>query len=293
MVIAKQVASIFIIFLACYLFCAVQNKEDRLSVCPHLMLWAWERPENLAWIEPKKIGVAYLERTILLRGDCVSVRERKQPLRVPTGTYLMAVVRLESNSRQPASFSQAQINDVVQDILAAGNHRNVTAVQIDFDARESERGAYRQILNQVRASLPECVPLSMTALASWCANDNWLQSLPVDEAVPMFFRMGVLSGERQQYLQCLSAPKAAGHQIWCAPGKSANSKCSKSIGLATDELVDVAAVRNRRIYLFSTQPWTFNQVSKLKEISRINDIRQTNDISLTEQIDLIKQQFPI
>jgi len=32
--------------------------------------------------------------------------------------------------------------------------------------------------------------LSITALASWCSNDDWIARLPVDEAVPMLFPHG-------------------------------------------------------------------------------------------------------
>ena len=67
------------------------------------------------------------------------------------------------------------------------------AIQIDFDAADSERDVYRRLLARVRAVLPRTVPLSMTALASWCVGDTWLDGLPVDEAVPMLFRMGPIN----------------------------------------------------------------------------------------------------
>jgi len=54
----------------------------------------------------------------------------------------------------------------------------------------SERDFYRALLQDLRAQLPDNVPLSMTALASFCIGDRWLEGLPVDEAVPMIFRMG-------------------------------------------------------------------------------------------------------
>ncbi len=41
----------------------------------------------------------------------------------------------------------------------------------------------------------------MTALASWCAGDDWLRDLPVDEAVPMLFRMGVEKNLFQRRLE--------------------------------------------------------------------------------------------
>ena len=43
---------------------------------------------------------------------------------------------------------------------------------------------------RVRRRLPRDLPLSMTALASWCAGDTWIEALPVDEAVPMLSRWG-------------------------------------------------------------------------------------------------------
>ncbi|HKX29107.1 MAG TPA: hypothetical protein VJ302_15540, partial [Blastocatellia bacterium] len=33
---------------------------------PRIVLWAWERPENLEFIDPGRIGVAFLARTIRL-----------------------------------------------------------------------------------------------------------------------------------------------------------------------------------------------------------------------------------
>ncbi len=46
------------------------------------------------------------------------------------------------------------------------------------------------MLQDLRQKLPQQIPLSMTALASFCVGDRWLDDLPVDEAVPMIFRMG-------------------------------------------------------------------------------------------------------
>ena len=68
--------------------------------------------------------------------------------------------------------------------------KNVGAIQIDFDAVTSERNFYRQLLEDLRQQLPDNVPLSITALASFCIGDPWIKDLPVDEAVPMMFRMG-------------------------------------------------------------------------------------------------------
>src|SRR5258705_11788686 len=65
-----------------------------------------------------------------------------------------------------------------------------TAEQMDFDEKGSERPPNRQLLHRVRERPGLSVPLSMTALASWCAGDRWLEDLPIDEAVAMLFRLG-------------------------------------------------------------------------------------------------------
>ena len=59
------------------------------------MLWAWERPEDLRFIDTDRVGVAFLAATAILRGDTVVPRPRMQPLQVPPGTTLKAVVRVE------------------------------------------------------------------------------------------------------------------------------------------------------------------------------------------------------
>ena len=35
---------------------------------PRVILWAWERPTDLHFIDPRQVGVAFLAQTVLLRG---------------------------------------------------------------------------------------------------------------------------------------------------------------------------------------------------------------------------------
>ncbi len=65
------------------------------------------------------------------------------------------------------------------------------ALQIDFDAPESARPFYRDLLVNLRSRLPRDTFISITALVSWCMESkSWLAALPVDEYVPMVFDMG-------------------------------------------------------------------------------------------------------
>ena len=56
---------------------------NRLSRLPRVILWAWERRENLNFIDPDRTGVAYLACTLDLYGNGVLNRPRFQPLTVP------------------------------------------------------------------------------------------------------------------------------------------------------------------------------------------------------------------
>lgn len=213
---------------------------DRLSSLPRTILWAWERRENLSFIDPQKTAVAYLACTLDLEGDGVSLRPRLQSLTVPRQTRLIAVVRIEAGRRFPPTLSAAQRAEASRLIVRLAD-ASTSAVQIDFDATRSQRVFYRALLADVRARLPASIPLSMTALASWCLDDDWISGLPVDEVVPMLYRMGPDAHAIRTYLR-------EGHEF--VPVLSRNS-----VGLSLDDQMTGLAA-GKRIYLFSPKPWT-------------------------------------
>lgn len=227
---------------------------DPLAHLPRVMLWAWERREDLRSIDPRAVGIAYLAKTLFLRHDTLLTRPRLQPLDVPPATVLMPVVRLEADKRFPPTLAPAQRARVVHEIAALGSAATISAIQIDFDAKMSEREFYRAVLSDLRRVLPDTVRLSITALASWCLADNWLADLPIDEAVPMLFRMGA---DRQHVLVHLQA----GGDVRC-------TAVQHSVGLATDE--PVPRVRSgRRLYVFSPRAWSPASVhTVLEEVQR-------------------------
>src|SRR5215471_2873894 len=77
---------------------------------PRIVLWAWERPENLEFIDPREIAIAFLARTIQLHADETVVKPRLQPLRFAPRTELIAVARIEADH---ASLSRKQLDDTV------------------------------------------------------------------------------------------------------------------------------------------------------------------------------------
>ena len=213
--------------------------HGRLSAFPPIVLWAWERPELLDFIDPKLVGVAFLARTLYLSGSSVIVRPRLQPLSVPDKTKLMAVVRLEADRLRPPDLSLPQLEMVTEAVAAVGDVDGVQAVQIDFDAGVSQRAFYREVLQKLRRQLPASMPLSITALASWCIYDDWLTGLPVDEVVPMVFRMGADQQRIRRYL---------------AHGDFRVAACRQSLGLSTDEPVPTLRA-TRRLYVFHPHAW--------------------------------------
>ena len=199
---------------------------DPLPAFPRVVFWAWERPEKMPFLDPKAAGVAMLGGTIRA-GVCHS---RMQPLRLPAETPILVTVRIES-----AGAALPAVADAARCAVSWALMPGTRALQIDFDARVSERGWYRELLTELRRRLPAQVALTMTALASWCEQDGWIRDLPVAEAVPMLFRMG--------------------------PGEVWNRRdfdvpvCRTSVGVATDEL-PAKIPSGRRVYFFHPSRWT-------------------------------------
>lgn len=220
-------------------FLAAFSSPERTPIrtLPPVILWAWERPEDLRFIDPQQTGVAFLAKTITLRGDKVLVRPRLQPLQLPPGTQLIAVVRIETDRTNVPSLSSSQLQQAVREIR---NSSVSSVVQLDFDALASERNFYRELLKAVRRELPSSVSLSITALASWCAGDDWLTGLSIDEAVPMLFRLGV---EQRQFQRRLETGKPFESRI-----------CQDAAGVSTDEPVKAPVVN--RLYIFNPKPWS-------------------------------------
>lgn len=224
-----------------------------LTAWPQTILWAWQRPEDLSFINPQRVGVSYLVKTIRLRGDSVVAEPNLNGLRVPAGTRLMACARIETDGVQPPSLSARQAREAASQLASLARFPHAAALQVDFDATRSQRDFYSTLLGELRRRLPRPFPLSITALASWCAGDDWIARLPVDEAVPMLFRMGP---DRASILLRLEAGEDFEEPL-----------CRQSAGISSDESVP-RLPRNRRLYIFNPRPWTkttFDNVVIIKE----------------------------
>jgi hypothetical protein len=210
---------------------------------PALVLWAWERPEDLRFL-PGGTGVAYLVSTIELRGGAVTEHPRMNPLVVPPGVRMMAVVRLESDGRV---IPLENVPQLAGRITSRAALPQVEGLQIDFDARRSQREWFAELLRELHRQLPPRQSLSITALASWCQGDDWLHGLPIDYAVPMLFRLGA---ERD-----LFRSSAASGSVFPEP------LCRSAVGLSTDE--PLSAPPTASIFWFSATPWSAAQYRQL------------------------------
>jgi hypothetical protein len=166
------------------------------------------------------------------------VRPRVQPLKTPPGTKAVAVVRVDVDTEFAAT--PAQQDGLVNAATALPGRFEITGVQIDFDATQSQRSFYTSALHAIRRKLPPEMTLSITALASWCLDDPWVRDLPVDEAVPMLFRMGPDAKAVVSHLR--------------GGGDFSLDICRRSVGISLDEPMWRLPAR-RPLYVFSPQGW--------------------------------------
>lgn len=209
---------------------------------PRLILWSWQRSDDLTFLNPRQAGVAYLVATVHLRGNGFRVEPNLNPLRLPAGVWLMAVVRMDADPADPpAVASAALVRFVAKAVVSAASAvPEARALQLDFDARQSQQAFYRRVILAVHRRAPR-FPLSITALASWCLGDDWLSGLPVAEAVPMLFNMGGLGNTiRRRWSSGLAFPEPL---------------CNRSAGISLGRSVPVWPA-GRRIYLFAPAGWS-------------------------------------
>lgn len=246
---ARVSASILMLLLVS---CGTKNQvnPELSKQMPPKILWAWESAEDLRFLDPKEFGVAFLAQTLFIDSDAVNPKPRHQPLEVATGTYLIAVTRIETNKASHPAFSEDQRRRIVSLVKGTLELPDVKAIQIDFDAVVSERTFYRAMMKDLKQALPPETPLTMTSLASWCTGDAWFNDFPVDEAVPMAFQMGADEDKIKTFLR--------NGNDWNEP------LCRGSYGVSVDDPLGVPLKPNRRTYYFKNGPWDRRDLQHLR-----------------------------
>lgn len=231
-----------------------RQRARNVMPLPSLMIWAWERAEDLRFLagptpsstpsptpspSPRPLGVAVLRAHVFLAGNQLAVRRRVGALRLPEGTVTLPVIRIEADRAPLPTLDEAQRAALRQFLVAEARAMGLGRLQLDYEALASQRDFYARLLTELRTELGEGFVLSVTALASWCLGDRWMAELPVDEIVPMFYRLG-----REGPL--LRARLRRGVDL--AP------ECRGAHGLITDESMTPPPTP-RRLYLFSPASW--------------------------------------
>lgn len=202
--------------------------------------WLWDEARLPAWSAGE---AAVLQRHILLTGDRVLTRPRMRRAPLLPATLVTPVVHVEVSIVNPPTNMEASRAAIVQAMREAARRSSSGRVQLDMEARPSQRHFYKSLVRELRAILPADVKLSVTALAWWCRTPDWLDDLAADEVVPMFFRMG--------------KDKAKMRELVATAPEQLHVRCrGPSAGFSPQEPFDQAvSARYQRNYWFDYHAW--------------------------------------
>lgn len=220
---------------------------------PMPVLWAWERPEDLRFAGPD-VAIAVLAGTITLSGERVLAEGRRQPLSARPDQRRIAVIHVELDRHVALAWSPALRDQAAAAALAFADDVAATGIQLDFEVRESERNVLLDLLAALRARLGPAGFLSMTALASWCDTEHWIAAAPVDEIVPMLFRMGPGGARLRQRLE--------------AGGDFRETRCRSAVGIATDQ-PPARLPPGRRVYVYNPHRWQETDLAAILQESAL------------------------
>jgi len=227
--------------LVAALLCAGAAAHGADAPAPGDVAWMWD---GARVPRPLPSEIAPVAQHLLFRGTQVLVRPGHPPHGLPTGVRVTPVVHVEMSVVRPPVDVDAHEALVVDAVAGAARRSTSGWVQLDLEAHPSQRAFWRRLVRDARAALPPGMRLSVTALAWWCRSPDWLDDLPADEVVPMFFRMG-RDGPAMRTL--LAGSPARLHP-----------RCrGEAIGRSLQEpFADAALPAFRRTYWFDNRHWT-------------------------------------
>jgi hypothetical protein len=206
--------------------------------CAQQIAWLWDGAALPAWSQPE---AAVLQRHILLSGDSALTRPRSRA-GWPPASRITPVVHVEVSTINPAVDIESRRAMIVRAMHEAADASTSGWVQLDMEAKPSQRLFYRSLVRQLRKELPPQIKLSVTALAWWCRSPAWLDDLGADEVVPMFFRMGKDSARLRDIIEHSPA--------------TLHASCRNVAGFSPQEpFVSAVTARYRKTYWFDRYAW--------------------------------------
>lgn len=225
------------------IFFLLKTQEDDKKI----YLYAWEAPQDFSFLTAddyyiENIGVAYLAGEVNSKNGELIFSDRRNPLAIPEGVEVIAVVRINPfNNLEKLVENKEEIALFIIDHCSRADH-----CQIDMDTKPSEYDHYGEIIEMINNELGEKV--SITALASWCKKDSWIDYLEISYAVPMLYRMG----ERSEILKIENIPLK-------------NDFCKENVALSTDEFdFDFHEyTADKTVFVFNPNTWTEEKLNNI------------------------------
>ncbi len=218
------------------------------------IVWVWpasngplpvQHSTSLSLPGPLYREAAVLVESMLIRERHIERSARQQPFPLPANAQLLPVLHVEAASDAPDLITPAQQQVIVQAAVRMAANTRSGLVQLDFEAPKRHRTAYVELVAAIRSALPSQVRLSVTALAHWCTQGDWLDRLAADEVVPMLYRLGP---NAENWRAKFMNPKAAGLAQRCH---------GYALGFATNDAPPAALLqRVVRPYWFDESAWS-------------------------------------
>jgi len=212
----------------------------------HLVLWSWQRADDLSFVKDS-VSVAPLVATISVDKNGVRVQPRRNVLTLAQNAHIIPVIRLEIDPK--TQVSDGHLDALIHNIQSLVYSCKTDIVQLDFDAAKSQRPLYEKLLIQLKASSPH-VKVSITALASWCVGDTWIDKLPITHAVPMLYNLGENADDFKKYF--------TDNRGW------QSKKCHGHIGFEQNDIF-TKPPRGWHAYVFNKNAWTEKDYKSVQE----------------------------
>lgn len=132
------------------------------AACAQQVAWLWDGAALPAWSQQE---AAILQRHMLLSGDNALTRPRAG---WPPASRITPVVHVEVSTVNPPIDLERRRAMILRAMQEAADASTSGWVQLDMEAKPSQRVFYRSLVRQLRSELPPHIKLSVTALAWWC-----------------------------------------------------------------------------------------------------------------------------